>query len=141
MMSQHIWTRTFVLTALFLFSSTAFASQEGILTFSDINVHSKGIGSSGPIKITAKGGKKCSFTNFNISAFGKSYTLSKNELKTLHSCYNGILLSYERGYRILGGKTLYITLMLGFTSGIRKKTLIRFNQKGVLKITLPKKKK
>ncbi len=44
--------------------------------------------------------------------------------------YNGVQLSYERGYEILGGRTIYLVLQTGFTSGLEQKVLIILNEEG-----------
>jgi hypothetical protein len=138
-MHHRRWIQQTIIIAGLLLCSTSFASQEGIIALSNIAIQSKGIGSSGPIAITAKAGKNCTYSSFRISAFGKQYTLSKTERSKLNRCYNGIMLSYERGYKILGGKTLYINLLFGFNSGIRHKTRVVFKANGKLRIETKKK--
>ena len=61
----------------------------------------------------------------SVRAFGKTYTLSKDQLQELQGLMvNGIQLSSEGGYAGLGGQTLYIALSFGFTSGIESKKFV-----------------
>src|SRR5690606_35530400 len=58
-------------------------------------------------------------TEFRVDAFGKKFELSQDQLKELDRLIvNGIQVSSESGYPGIGGKTIYIRLLLGFTSGV-----------------------
>jgi hypothetical protein len=47
---------------------------------------------------------------------------------------NGVHLSGEPGYESLGGRTLYLLLSMGFSSGISAAKLISVNQRGDIKV-------
>ncbi len=124
-----------IISIILFLTSHVFASQEGVLTLSDFTIQSKGIGESGPVKISGKQNDKNEFTELTIKAFGKVYNISKENLKKIpKKYYNGIQLSYEAGYKELGGKTIYIVFMSGFLSGIREKTLITITEQGSVKV-------
>ncbi|MCG8337597.1 MAG: hypothetical protein MJE63_24110 [Proteobacteria bacterium] len=124
-----------ILFSLVLISNTCHASVEGVLELSKISLHSNGIGESGSVSIFASKGKNKRYTSFVVKAFGKEYKLSNSDLNKLAElAFNGIQISYETGYEILGGKTLYIILQSGFTSGIKKKVLITITESGSIAI-------
>lgn len=115
--------------------SVSFASEEGVLNLSDFTIKSVGIGNSGPVQITGVVDKERVVASLKIEAFGKEYSLSQDELtKVPKGFYNGIQLSYEEGYKQLGGKTVYIILQMGFVSGVRSRVLITFTESGTIKI-------
>jgi len=123
-----------LLTVIFM-QSISFASQEGVLNLSNFAIKSEGIGSSGTVQITGVANNEQAVISLKIEAFGKEYNLSQEELaKIPKGFYNGIQLSYEEGYKELGGKTIYIVLQMGFVSGIRNKVLITFAENGSIKI-------
>jgi len=124
-----------IIVIILFLTSDVFASQEGVLTLSEFTIQSKGIGESGPVIISGKQNDKNEFTELTIKAFGKVYKLSEEDLKKIpEKYYNGIQLSYEAGYKELGGKTLYIVLMSGFLSGIREKTLITITESDSVRV-------
>lgn len=47
---------------------------------------------------------------------------------------NGIQLSYEVGYKELGGRTLYIVFSQGFTSGAVVKRFVTVTESGSVKV-------
>ncbi len=66
-----------------LFLSDAFASREGVLELSAFSIESKGIGSSGPISISGKKNEKEEFVSLKVTAFGKEYEISNEDLKII----------------------------------------------------------
>lgn len=48
--------------------------------------------------------------------------------------FNGVQLSYEAGYRELGGRTLYLMLSEGFTMGGVKRRLVIVTESGTVKV-------
>ena len=125
----------FLAIGLIFLLSAAFASQEGALSLDTFTIKSRGIGESGPVLITGKQNEKNEFTSLIIKAFGRKYKLSQKELRKLPKIfYNGIQLSYEKGYKELGGKTIYVIFQMGFTSGVDQKVLISLSEDGTIKI-------
>ena len=67
--------------------------------------------------------------------------VSKEKLATLGELRsNGIRISYEAGYAKLGGRTIYINLQMGFTSGTKKQALITVWESGKIEVGEIKKK-
>jgi len=125
----------FVLLILGLLVSNAYSSVEGVLSFSSFLFKSKGIGESGPVIVSGDKNNKNEIVFLNIEAFGKKYELTKKNLKSIPKLpYNGIQLSYEHGYKELGGKTIYVSFQVGFTSGVTKKVLITITENGKIEI-------
>jgi hypothetical protein len=86
------------------------AIQLGLLIIVISSCDSEGIGSSGPVSISGKQ-EATGITAMTIKAFGRAYELGKEHLDQLKSMrVNGMQLSYEGGYKELGGRTLYIQL-------------------------------
>jgi hypothetical protein len=108
----------------------AHASQEGILVWSAFSIESLGIGSSGPVSISGKQ-DRTGPTAVTVKAFGRTYLLAKDHLQKLEGVMmNGMQLSYEGGYKELGGRTLYIQLLRGFTSGVPLRRTIEIRERG-----------
>ena len=97
-----------IIFSIFVFvimQSIVFASEEGVLKLSDFTIKSKGIGNSGLVIVTGTKNDRNEFIDLKINAFGKEYKISeKNLTKIPPVSYNGIQLSYEEGYKELGGK-------------------------------------
>jgi hypothetical protein len=111
-----------------------FASQEGQLVFDTFSVKSSGIGESGPIAVGGEA-RQGAILSLRISAFGKEVQLSPDRLQLLTNVSpNGIRLSYERGYQEAGGRTLYVILSRGFTSGEVAAVLVTFHEEGGITI-------
>lgn len=106
-----------IIALLSLGAPAANASQEGQLSFGAFSVASPGIGESGPIVVNGEANRGA-ILSLHIAAFGKEIALAPEHLaKLADASPNGIQLSYEGGYRGLGGRTLYIVFSRGFTSG------------------------
>jgi hypothetical protein len=111
-------------------SPRSHASQEGILVWSAFSIESLGIGSSGPVSISGKQ-DQTGPTAVTVKAFGRTYVFGKDELQKLKGVMmNGMQLSYESGYKELGGRTLYIQLFRGFTSGAQLRKTIEITERG-----------
>ncbi len=116
-------------------SLAGFASEEGVLRLSTFTLQSEGIGESGPVTVKGTITESNKVSSLSINAFGKDYELAAEELAKIPAAfYNGIQLSYEEGYKSLGGKTIYIILQSGFTSGITKRALIALSENGDINI-------
>jgi len=112
------------------------ASKEGILAFSRFHLESDGIGSSGKILIDGKQDENGKIVELKIMAFGRNYVLPKGQLAGLAELpANGVRISYEAGYKELGGRTLYIQLQMGFTSFTKKEALITVTENGKIEVS------
>ena len=114
----------------------AVASQEGVLPLTEFQIKSNGINDSGSIIVN---GKKIDgiFSSLSVSAFGKNIEVPSSILSTIKITNpNGIQLSYEAGYQALGGKTVYIKLIFGFTRGVYDEVTILVRENGDVKVFL-----
>lgn len=127
--------KTILLALMFtLYLQDAVASQEGVLPLTEFQIKSNGIDNSGPIIVN---GKKIDgiFSSLSVSAFGKNIEVPTSVLSTIQiKHHNGIQLSYEAGYRALGGKTVYIKFIFGFTSGVDDEVTISVRENGDVKV-------
>jgi len=128
--------RRLIAISLLVFASTANASKEGILTLSSFRLESEGIGSSGKIVVEEKQNEKRQIVSLKISAFGRDYVVPQEKLSRLGDLQaNGVRISYETGYRELGGRTIYIQLQMGFTSFTKKQALITLTEDGKIEVS------
>jgi hypothetical protein len=112
------------------------ASQEGILALSSFRLESAGIGSSGKVIVEGKQNEKNKIVSLKISAFGKDYVVPEDKLAALSGLpSNGVRISYEAGYADLGGRTIYIQLQMGFTSGTREQALVTLTEDGKVEVS------
>ncbi len=131
-MNRHL--HIIALVVVLLNPPAAVASQEGVLRLSTFNLSSPGIGQSGPVVISGEQDKN-QFISLTVRAFGRTASLSKDQLAKLRGGFiNGLQISYEAGYRELGGRTIYIVLSEGFTSGLQETQLIIINEQGVVEV-------
>lgn len=118
-----------------LYFYTAHASQEGMLSFSEFQIKSNGIGKSGSITVNGYKNKQGEFSSISVNAFGKIINVPKNIMSQIPSKnQNGIQLSYEHGYKKLSGKIIYLQFQVGFTSGIRQLFIIAVSENGNVKV-------
>lgn len=116
----------------------ASASQEGVLAFGAFTINSFGIGESGPIVVSGRQGQR-GVESLEVKAFGKVFALNAEQLRMLQGgLLNGLQLSYEGGYRELGGRTIYLWFSKGFTSGVAEAKLITIRENGVITVTQEK---
>lgn len=114
-----------------LLAPAAFASEEGMLPFSEFRIQSKGIGESGIVIVEGLKNASGKYKKLSISAFGKVIEISDKLLTQIPSKYqNGIQLSYDPGWKQLGGRTVYISFLSGFTSGIKETFIIAVTEDG-----------
>ncbi|RUL70505.1 hypothetical protein [Dyella choica] len=96
---------------------------------------SEGVGESGNVTITGKQGNG-GISELTIMAFGKQFKLDGEQLdKVKGFAVNGLQLSYEAGYKELGGRTIYIVLSKGFTSGTIGKKFVVVTESGTLSVS------
>ena len=134
----HILHWLAVLALLFsasVMTQPAHASKEGILAFDEFRYSAPGIGESGPIVVSGTQDRH-RITALTVQAFGKTVHLTEHDLSRLSrdGSVNGIQFSYEAGYRGLGGRTVYLVLSKGFTSGRKQSQLVSVNENGQVKI-------
>lgn len=109
------------------------ASQEGVLVLSEFAISSQGIGSSGPIKVSGSQ-TSSGISQLKVSAFDREFVAPGTVIKELQGFFaNGILLSYEHGYTVVGGRTVYLSFFKGFTSGISQAKRFFVNERGEFK--------
>ena len=114
------------------FSSVA--SQEGLLALGEFRLASPGIGGSGPVVVQGMQSAE-RFVSLTVSAFGHNTSLSAEQLAQLAGGFiNGLQVSFEAGYRELDGRTVYLVLSRGFTSGLQSTQLISVNEQGTVKV-------
>jgi hypothetical protein len=130
----------FLAMVLCLLAATqTYGSQEGMLRWSSFSIDSEGIGSSGPVTVSGKQ-DETGIAEMSVKAFGRVYKLGKEHLDLLRSMrVNGMQLSYEGGYKNLGGRTLYIQLSSGFfVSGIKARKFVVINERGDVLVQEPR---
>jgi len=121
-----------------LFCQPIFASQEGILSISSFRLESKGIGSSGNVVVTGKKDDSGVLVELKVKAFSKEINVPKKTLAKISTKYqNGIQISYEAGYKKLGGRTVYILFQKGYTSSVKEKAVLAVKEDGSSKILTP----
>ena len=120
--------------SMVLLASNSYASKERILALSNFRVESTGVGESGAVVVTGSQ-TSSGIASIRVDAFGKSFLLSKNDLEKLQGVIvNGIQISYEAGYQDLGGRTIYLLLATGFTSGVPEGKLVSITERGDIRI-------
>jgi hypothetical protein len=104
--------------ALSLLTHPVRASQEGADALTNFCVETQWGVVSGKQDISG-------ITQLSVRAFGKTYALSKAQLKELQGLIvNGIQLSSEGSNNGDRGQTLYIALTFGFVTGIESKRFV-----------------
>lgn len=106
---------------LLFLSNIALASKEGVLAIQTFHITSEGIGQSGPIGVSGAVNSKGKVTSFKIDAFGKKIEVPIAQLEKADLSYkNSIQMSFEHGYKELGGRTIYIVFKTDLTSSLSK---------------------
>ena len=122
------------MTAGLCFPPTLFSSKEGIMAWSDFSISSRGIGESGPVSVSGTQTPE-GIASLRVRAFGREVAAEPSQIMELRGFLaNGMLLSYEAGYKELGGRTVYLIFFKGFTSGVQSAMRVEINERGVLKI-------
>ncbi len=123
--------KALVVLALSMMSltTTSFASKEVIVSANMLTFRSNGFGRTGPISIDVEASDSGSISMVKISAFGKTEKLNIQELQKIpKSNYNGIYVTYESGYKEVGGHTLYIVLTTGLHDYKAFETMMIFTE-------------
>ena len=109
-------------------------SKEGILSLDAFDLSSQGIGASGALRVFGRQSHE-GVTELGIDAFGRQFRLDARQLARLAGfAVNGLQLSFEQGYEALGGRTLYLVLSKGFTSGVVGQRFVLVNERGVVEV-------
>ena len=115
-------------------SFAANASKEGVLSVSAFQFSSAGIGNSGIVVVAGEQTIE-RFSSLTAAAFGRRVELSRPQLAKLKvGLINGVQLSYAAGYKETGGRTVYIVLSKGFTSGIKESQVVSVNERGTVEV-------
>jgi len=118
----------YFLLVFFMLSGFVQASQEGVEILSTLEAHTP----NAKVSIAQSPGKVESFV---VSAFGKKYQLTSDQLKMISSIMiNGVQISGESGYPELGGQAIYIKVFTGFSSGIRKSMIVTVSEENGISV-------
>jgi hypothetical protein len=117
---------------ILLMTTPVFASEELVLPFSKFTIQSDGMDESGVIVVEGQKDTRGKYQKLRVKAFGKTIKITKELLDKIpaSNCQNGIQLSYESGYKIFGGRTIYIMFLSGSTSGIDETFIIEVTENG-----------
>lgn len=122
----------FVIVGVPMCACMVIASEESVRIFKTFRFEASD--ESGPVVISGTQNDS-GISSLQIAAFRRSFTLAPAQLKQLRGLMvNGMQLSGEPGYESLGGRTLYLLLSMGFSSGTTKAKLISVNQRGDIKV-------
>ena len=124
----------FLIIAITFFSQQAYASQEGVLPFEEFHIKSKGIGQSGSVSVEGVKNSEDVYKKIVVHAFGQSTKIPNSILKNIPKFHNGIQLSYEEGYKELGGRTIYLQFQRGFTSGASETFTLSIDESGNIEV-------
>ena len=123
-----------LLVVAWIIAQVAGASQEGALVIGSFRLESPGIGESGSVIVSGTQGSR-GIESLKVEAFEKQFILDQPQLQQLNGFrFNGVQLSYERGYKELGGRTLYLLFSLGFTSGVVERRFVVITESGSVKV-------
>jgi hypothetical protein len=126
--------KSILFAILFSFAGLGFASKEGVLALYTFHVESPGIGESGPVSVSGRQ-SKLGIDFLIVKAFGKVFQLNREQLNSLQGgSLNGIQLTYEGGYKELGGRTIYLQFSKGFTNGILHAIVFVLTEDGKINI-------
>jgi hypothetical protein len=124
----------FIAVSFVLISPHAVASKEGVLVWNQFAISSSGIGTSGPVSASGTQGPE-GISSLRVAAFGREFIATSSQLQELQGFFaNGMLLSYEQGHEELGGRTVYLSFVKGFTTGVRDTKQVEFNEQGEIKM-------
>jgi hypothetical protein len=131
--------KLYVIFLALFFTLNANASEEGIISFNKFSIESSTL-KSGLVSVEGMKGSSGKYEKIVIHAFGKIFSVPEEILSTLPADrINGVQLSGEGGYEILGGETIYIQFQVGFTSEVSNKFIISVNERGDIEVLSNKK--
>lgn len=123
--------------ALGLLPEVGFTSKEGVLVIQNFRLQSAGIGTSGPVVVEGQRDAKGKFQKISVKAFEKSLEVDPALLAQINDQANGVQISYEHGYRSVGGRTVYLVFSKGYTSDVKSKLVLSIDESGKSQIVKP----
>lgn len=119
----------------FLLTQPANADKEGGLSLYSVMLDSPGMGDSGPVHVEMQRSDE-GIEKLVISAFGKNEAAPPQLLQSIKEkkWLNGLQLSWSRGYRLMGGRTVYVSLTEGGSWGAVVVAVIGFSEDGNFRI-------
>lgn len=123
-----------VLVSLLLIQPAS-ADKEGGLSLYRIMLDSPGMDDSGPVHVDIKRSDE-GIEKLAISAFGRNGTAPSQLLQLIKEkkWLNGLQLSWSKGYRLMGGRTVYISLTEGGSWGVVVVAVIGFSENGSFRL-------
>jgi hypothetical protein len=110
------------------------ADEEGRLPLAHMQFDSLGLDNSGPINVQAAQ-DSTGITELKVSAFGKLHTVTKAQLAPISGyVFNAIGVSYSRGYPNTGGRSVYVLLCQGFSSGAEVVAVVTIAKRGDVRV-------
>jgi hypothetical protein len=119
----------------FSLTQIANADKEGVLSLYSVMLDSPGMDDSGPVHVEMKRSDE-GIDKLVISAFGRNETAPPQLLQSIKEkkWLNGLQLSWSRGYRLTGGRTVYISLTEGGSWGAVVVAVIGFSEDGNFRV-------
>jgi hypothetical protein len=119
----------------FVSAQPAQASKEGGLSLFSVKLDSPGMDESGPVHVEMKRSDE-GIKQLIVSAFGRTGAAPSQLLESIKEkrWLNGIQLSWEKGYRLTGGRTVYVSLTEGGSWGGVVVAVIGFGEDGKFRV-------
>jgi hypothetical protein len=123
-----------VLTLCVCFTNYAKADEEGRLPLSNIRFDSGGLDNSGPIRVEVIQDSN-GIVELKVSAFGRIRRVATTELTAITGrVFNLVGASYSRGYPNTGGRSIYVLLYQGFSSGAEASAVVTILESGDVRV-------
>lgn len=123
------------LVALAAIPRHALADMEGRMPLTTFTLDSAGLDNSGPVRVEAKQSDR-GITQLSVSAFGKQQSLRPAQIAALGGrTFNSIGLNYSRGYSNTGGRSVYVLLCQGFSTGVKVVAVVTVTEQGGVRVT------
>jgi hypothetical protein len=133
---RYLFIAVVALGASLGFPYPARADQEGRLPIGRIQLDSPGMDDSGPVHIEVFQDSK-GISELEISAFGKLHKVMNSQLAVVSGHeFNGVGVSYSKGYTNLGGRNVNVLLYEGFSSGTQLIAIVSIQEHGEVRIRI-----
>jgi hypothetical protein len=110
-------------------------SKEGVMPLSKFKFECRGLAVFGNVVVEGEQNTHRRWAWMRITAFDRIFEIDQKELQKLGEyAPNGVLVTSEMGYPELGGRTLYLQLLMGFSSGIRQRAMISVTEDGQIQL-------